>query len=251
LSESVTAIIPARLGSTRLPEKPLLKDTGKYLIQHVYERAVLAKRVDRVIVATDSERIRAAVRSFDGEAELTSEAHCSGTDRVGEVARRLCLGAVINVQGDEPELDPDDLDRVAGAILSCDSEIATLAVELTEREAWLDPQVVKVVVDGEGRALYFSRSPIPWASDFESLRAANAVLKHVGVYGYPRKVLERFTSLPRGRLEQLERLEQLRALEHGIPIRVLAAGSDSIGIDTLEDYRRFAKQQAGKPRTSS
>ena len=251
MSDTISAIIPARIGSTRLPEKPLLRDTGKYLIQHVYERTSLAKRIDRVIVATDSQRIYDAVRSFHGEVELTSETHRSGTDRVAEVVRRLDLGGVINVQGDEPELDPGDLDRVAESILECETDIATLAVELNEECAWLDTHVVKVVVDGQGRARYFSRSPIPWSTDFKSLRAAGAAKKHLGVYGYSRGVLERFASLPQSPLERLERLEQLRALENGIPIRVLTACSDSIGIDTLEDYRRFTDQQARQARTPS
>ncbi|MFH0947234.1 MAG: 3-deoxy-manno-octulosonate cytidylyltransferase [Planctomycetota bacterium] len=251
MSGSITAVIPARLGSTRLPEKPLLRKTGKFLIQHVYEQAAQARRIERVIVATDSEKILEAVRSFGGEAEMTSAEHKTGTDRVAEVARRLDLDGVVNVQGDEPQLDPFDLDQVAASVLENDSEIATLAVPIADAGQWADPHTVKVVVDGAFLALYFSRAPIPWAASFDQAKEAGIVYKHTGVYGYPREVLRRFTSLERAPLEELERLEQLRALHHGIPIRVLKARSDSIGIDTIEDYQRFAEELARQARTSS
>ena len=251
MSGSVTAVIPARLGSTRLPEKPLLRQTGKFLIQHVYEQAAQAARIGRVIVATDSEKILAAVRSFGGEAEMTSGSHRTGTDRVAEVAERLGLDGVVNVQGDEPQLDPFDLDQVAASVLENAAEIATLAVPMADASAWTDPHTVKVVVNSAGRAVYFSRSPIPWAASFEQARAAGIVYKHAGVYGYPREVLRRFTSLEQAPLEMLEKLEQLRAMHHGIPIRVLEARSDSIGIDTIEDYHRFAEELARQARTSS
>ncbi len=251
MSGAVAAVIPARIGSTRLPEKPLLRETGKYLIQHVYERVRAARHIERVLVATDEPRIADAVRSFGGEAMLTAREHQSGTDRVAEAASALDARAIINVQGDEPEIDPEDLDRVALDLLRPDAQMVTLAVEIEDRETWLDPNAVKVVVGAGGDALYFSRAPVPWAADFEKARAARAVLKHIGVYGFARATLFRFARLPPAPLEPLERLEQLRALHHGIPIRVLRARHDSIGIDTAEDYRRFVDRQRPQARERS
>ncbi|MBI4882186.1 MAG: 3-deoxy-manno-octulosonate cytidylyltransferase [Planctomycetes bacterium] len=251
MSGAVAAVIPARIGSTRLPEKPLLRETGKYLIQHVYERVRAARHIERVLVATDEPRIAEAVRSFGGEAVLTAREHQSGTDRVAEAARALDARAIINVQGDEPEIDPEDLERVALDLARPDAQIVTLAVEIEDAATWLDPNAVKVVVGAGGDALYFTRAPVPWSADFEKARAARVLLKHLGVYGFTRETLFRFARLPPAPLEPIERLEQLRALHHGVPIRVLRAGSDSIGIDTAEDYRRFVDKQRAQTRERS
>lgn len=239
MSGAVAAVIPARYGSTRLPAKPLLRETGKYLIQHVCERVREAKRIAHVIVATDDARIFDAVRSFGADVRMTSSEHASGTDRIAEVARGLDVAAVLNVQGDEPDIDPADLDAVAAAVLEPGAEIVTLAVPIRSSATYADRNAVKVVADAAGRALYFSRSPIPWTDRAEETLARGLLKKHLGVYGYRRDVLFRFAALPRSPLEELERLEQLRALHHGISIRVLDARHESIGIDTADDYRRF------------
>ncbi len=245
----VAAIIPARIGSTRLPNKPLLRATGKYLIQHVHERVSAAQRIDRVCVATDSPDIMRAVQSFGGEAFLTSPDHQSGTDRVAEVARKIDAGFVLNVQGDEPDIAPDDLDRLAGELEAHPGTIVTLAVPIRDRETYEDPHAVKVVVDANGGALYFSRASIPYAPAFERLTHVVA-RKHLGVYGFSRETLSRFTGLASAPLETAERLEQLRALHHGIPIRVLDTECDSIGIDTEQDYERFVAEYRRQVGTS-
>ncbi len=247
MSGRVAAIIPARYASTRLPAKPLLAETGKFLIQHVWERVKRARGLVRVVVATDDERIAAAVRSFGAEVAMTSPAHQSGTDRVAEVARTLDVDAVVNVQGDEPDLGIEDLENVARAVVAADDAIVTLAVPIRSAETYANPNAVKVVTDRTGRALYFSRSPIPWTNDAQQALASGLLKKHVGVYAFPREILFRFTATPPTTLERTERLEQLRALEHGIAIRVLDAAHDPIGIDTPEDYRRFVERVRGEP----
>ncbi|MFG0315796.1 MAG: 3-deoxy-manno-octulosonate cytidylyltransferase, partial [Planctomycetota bacterium JB042] len=219
MSGLVAAVIPARIGSTRLPRKPLLDETGRPLVCHVVDRVRRARRIGRVIVATDSEEIVRAVEADGGEARMTSPAHRSGTDRMAEVARDVDAAGFVNVQGDEPDLDPDDLDRVAGALLDDPASIWTLAVRIEDEETWRDPHAVKVVLDGDGRALYFTRNPAPYADRFDDARARGLAWKHLGVYGYPRELLFRFTALPPAPLEECERLEQLRAMHHGLPIR--------------------------------
>lgn len=242
MSGVVAAVIPARLGSTRLPRKPLLDLTGRPLVCHVMDRVRRARRISRVIVATDSEEVVRAVEAAGGEARMTSQDHPSGTDRMAEVARDLDAAAFVNVQGDEPDLDPDDLDRLAEALLEDETSIWTLAVRIEDERTWRDRHAVKVVLGEGGRALYFTRNPAPFADRFEDARDRGLTWKHVGVYGFPRELLFRFTALEAAPLEQCERLEQLRALHHGIPIRVLEAKTDSIGIDTPDDYQRFVER---------
>lgn len=249
MSGAVAAIIPARIGSTRLPEKPLLRETGKYLIQHVYERVQAARGLDQVMVATDDQRIVAAVESFGGAVVMTSADHRSGTDRVAEVARSLDVVAVLNIQGDEPEIDPEDVTDLAAAIRQPGIELVTQATPIRDESSWRDPNTVKVVADAEGNALYFSRAPIPWSERFDP--ADSQVRKHLGVYGYRRELLFRLAALPPAPLEQVERLEQLRALHHGIQIRVLEARHDSLGIDTMDDYRRFVERMSRQAGASS
>jgi 3-deoxy-manno-octulosonate cytidylyltransferase (CMP-KDO synthetase) len=237
-------IIPARYRSKRLPGKPLLRQTGKYLIQHVYERACQARRADQVIVATDDSRIVAAVHSFGGNVVLTSRQHPSGTDRIAEVARDLDADIIVNLQGDEPLIEPESLDLLP-ALLENDpnADMATLAVPLPSRQQWLNPNCVKVVCDRRGRAMYFSRSPIPHVRDGEPDFTAEppAFLQHLGLYAYRRPVLLRLAASPREPFEQLESLEQLRALALGYRIHVGLVRHSAIGVDTREDYDHFVQ----------
>ena len=241
----IAAVIPARYGSSRLPAKCLLQETGKYLIQHVYEQVCRARRVGRVIIATDDERVMKAAESFGAEAALTSVEHQSGTDRVAEVAAKLDEGILINVQGDEPEIDPAAIDQLAEMMVeSPETLMATLAVPIESEEKYLNPNVVKVVVDNSGDALYFSRSPIPYLgrgeAEFHNLPVRP--LHHLGIYGFRRDFVLRFVALPQGKLEQLERLEQLRAIEHGHRIRVGLRPSGAPGTDTPEQYQAFVRR---------
>jgi len=235
-------VIPARYRSSRLPGKPLLRETGKYLIQHVYERACQAKRADQVLVATDDPRIVAAIEHFGGKAVMTRRDHSSGTDRVAEVARGLDADVIVNLQGDEPLIDPATLDLLP-QMLQRDPDVpmATLAVPITTVDQWHDPNCVKVVCDASGRALYFSRSPIPFVRDGQPDFAAEPprFLQHLGLYAYRRDGLLRLAQLPPSPLEQVEKLEQLRALAAGYRIAVGIVRHASIGVDTRADYERF------------
>lgn len=240
---SAIAIIPARYASTRFPAKPLARATGKYLIQHVYERSCSAKTLARVLIATDDERILAAVREFGGAGVLTSPDHPSGTDRIAEVVRGLPPAdseIVLNVQGDEPEIDPAQLDRLVLRLrddLTCD--MATLACPFPPDADPRSPNSVKVVLNQRGVALYFSRSLIPYDRDAGGLSPATGCLLHLGVYAYRRACLLALSEWTPTRLERIEKLEQLRALEHGVAIAVEKVDSAAVGIDTPEDYERF------------
>jgi 3-deoxy-manno-octulosonate cytidylyltransferase (CMP-KDO synthetase) len=238
-------VIPARYGSTRLPGKPLLKSTGKYLIQHVYEQACRSKRAGEVIVATDDPRIQAAVAGFGGRVVMTRRDHPSGTDRVAEVARGLDADVIVNVQGDEPLIEPRDLDLLP-ELLAGDPEaqLATLAVPLTSLEAYASPNVVKVVRDRRGRALYFSRSPIPMVRDGQpDLNGGSQLfLQHLGLYAYRRKALLELAALPPDPIEESEKLEQLRVLALGWRIQVGVVAHAGRGVDTVADYSRFVAQ---------
>jgi 3-deoxy-manno-octulosonate cytidylyltransferase (CMP-KDO synthetase) len=239
----VAIVIPARFASTRLPAKPLLRDTGKYLIEHTYERAARAKCAAQVVVATDDERIFDAVRSFGGRAVMTRADHVSGTDRIAEVAAHLPADVVLNVQGDEPQIEPAALDLLAGLMADPASDMATLAVPIAKREAYLDPNVVKVVCDAGGRALYFSRRPIPMVRDGEPDFAARPAqfLQHLGVYAYRHSFLLKIAATPPHPLEQVEKLEQLRVLGTGGTIRVGLVEHAHRGIDTPADYADFVR----------
>jgi 3-deoxy-manno-octulosonate cytidylyltransferase (CMP-KDO synthetase) len=235
-------IIPARYGSTRLYGKPLLRSTGKYLIEHVYERAREAKAADQVIVATDDSRIFSAVEAFGGTAVMTRRDHPSGTDRVAEVAAGLDVDAVINLQGDEPLFDPAGLDLLAGLLASDPSaDVATLATPIRDRETYLSPNCVKVVCDDRGRALYFSRSPIPFVRDGSPDFTADPprFLLHLGVYAYRRETLLRLAGSDPHPLEESEKLEQLRFLGLGGTIRVGVVANAHRGVDTPSDYAAF------------
>src|SRR5437763_4028673 len=213
-------VIPARYASSRLPAKPLLRETGKYLIQHVYERACKSD-ADKVIVATDDLRIFQAVQSFGGNAVMTRDDHPSGTDRVAEVARQLDADIIVNVQGDEPMIEPATLDLLARLLeQKGEAPMATLAAPITSLEQWRDPNCVKVVCDRHGRALYFSRSPIPFVRDGEPDLSKRHFLQHLGLYAYRRDFLLQLAKLPPEPLEELEKLEQLRVLALGRTIQV-------------------------------
>jgi len=239
---NVICIIPARYGSRRFPGKPLASDTGRPLIQHVCEAAAAARRVDTVLVATDEERIRQAVEGFGGRCVMTRSEHPCGTSRVAEAADAFPeADVVINVQGDEPDLDPALLDRLVETMEADASiEAATLAGPLAEEE-WDDPGAVKVVLDARGDALYFSRAPVPHARDGEASRRAPR-LKHFGIYAYRAAALREFAAMPPSPLERTERLEQLRWLEHGRRMRVLLTDARPGGIDTPEDYAAFVRR---------
>ncbi len=237
-------VIPARYASQRLPAKPLLRQTGKYLIQHVYERACAARRAAHVVVATDDPRILAAVEGFGGRAVLTRRDHASGTDRVAEVARGLDADVVVNLQGDEPLVDPAALDLLP-ELLGRDpgADMATLATPIASADAWHDPNCVKVVCDAAGRALYFSRSPIPHVRDGRPDFAARPArfLQHLGLYAYRRDFLLRLAQLSPHPLEVCERLEQLRVLAAGRSIHVGIVAHAGRGVDTFEDYQEFVR----------
>jgi len=241
-------IIPARYASRRLPGKPILERareaTGKYIVQHVYERAASAPSVGRTIVATDDERIAAAVRAFGGEAWMTSSQHTSGTDRVAEVAAQLDCPVIVNVQGDEPDILPEQVEEVI-ELLSADATavMATLAGPIRSEEQWRSPDNVKVVVDGAGNALYFSRCPIPFMRDVEGLADDPPCrpLHHLGIYSYRRDFLLRYAALPASPLEACEKLEQLRALSAGYRIKVGLTSHRPMGIDTPADLETWLR----------
>jgi 3-deoxy-manno-octulosonate cytidylyltransferase (CMP-KDO synthetase) len=238
----VTAIIPARYASTRFPGKPLADLLGKPMIQWVVERTAASTLVDRVLVATDDERIARAVRAFGGEVVMTRADHPTGTDRLAEVAAALDSELVVNVQGDEPLIVPAMIDE-AVAPLRADPALVmgTLMTPLTSVTEYHNPNVVKVVVDQRGFALYFSRAPIPHSRDLAVDAATLASFpggRHIGLYVYRRDFLLAFPQLPPTPLEELEKLEQLRALEHGYAIRVAITRHSSVGVDTPEDLEQ-------------
>jgi 3-deoxy-manno-octulosonate cytidylyltransferase (CMP-KDO synthetase) len=245
----IIAVVPARFASTRLPGKPLLSETGRPLIQHVVEAARKAKRLDRIIVATDDSRIAEAVTRFGGEVAMTRADHPTGTDRVAEVAAGVPqAGIIVNLQGDEPEITGSALDLVV-TVLENDREapMATLATPIRSEAVYRDPSCVKVVVNRTGRALYFSRSPIPSYRDGNlPARGEPIGWLHLGLYAYRRDFLLRLATLPPSPLESAEKLEQLRVLEGGCPIALGFVEEPSIGIDTPEDYRRFVARWKGE-----
>jgi len=239
----VLGIIPARYASTRFPGKPLALIAGRPLIQHVIEQCRKAKALAEVIVATDDSRIADAVKKFC-RVEMTRADHPSGSDRIAEVAARCACDAVVNIQGDEPLIDPAVIDAAAGALAQ--NEMSTAATRIKNPEELDNPNVVKVVVSAAGRALYFSRRTIPYLREAASRSvneqlAAFAFLKHLGIYGYRRETLLRLVKFPVSPLEAAEKLEQLRALENGIQIAVVTVDYDSVGVDVPDDIKRVEK----------
>lgn len=241
------AVIPARYGSTRFPGKPLARETGKFLIQHVVERVRLARGVDRVLVATDDTRIADAVASFGGKAIMTDPDHASGTDRIAEVARKIGGAAddiILNVQGDEPEIEPDVLSRLIQRMAAApDCPSGTLACPFPPEASPADPNRVKVVVGAHGRALYFSRAPVPYPRD----GAQADYLLHLGVYAYRRAFLLEYAGWRPSRLEQIEKLEQLRVLENGASMLVEVVARGAPGVDTPDDYAAFVRRMKSTP----
>jgi len=232
---NILCIIPARYSSTRLPGKPLAQIAGKPMIQHVYERAVLAKRPSEVIIATDHPLVYESVVNFGGHVMMTSPDHPTGTDRLAEVAERFGnVDLIINVQGDEPLVPPEIIDQLAAAFDgNPDLQMATLMTKMDESE-YHTPGAVKVATDLQGYAMYFSRSLLP----FPRNDAGVPVYKHIGIYAYRRDFLLRYAKLAPTPLEKTESLEQLRALEHGYKIKVLETDFKSIGVDTMEDLEK-------------
>jgi len=239
------AIIPARYESTRLPGKALADIGGRPMVEHVYRRTAAARSLGGVIVATDDQRIVDAVRAFGGNVCLTRSTHQSGTDRIAEVAEALACPIIVNVQGDEPLIDPADIDAAVSPFAGDpDLQMSTLRFRIEDDAEALDPNVVKVVVDRNGYALYFSRAPIP------TMRKTGTApfYKHIGLYAYRRDFLLRFAALEPTPLEQAERLEQLRALEHGYRIKAVETRHDSIGVDSEADLIRVRQLVAtGQP----
>ncbi|MCX6338363.1 MAG: 3-deoxy-manno-octulosonate cytidylyltransferase [Candidatus Aureabacteria bacterium] len=237
---SAVGIIPARYGSSRLPGKALEAIGGKPLVQLVCESAMKARCIDRVVVATDDQRIVDAVTRFGGKAVLTSPEHRSGSDRIAEAAAGIDCDIVVNIQGDEPMIRGETIDAVVSALVGEPLlNVATVATPLTGAHDADDPNIVKVVRDLQGNALYFSRARIPYTRD--DARGNGCSLKHIGLYAYRKEFLLRFTRWPQTELELREKLEQLRILEHGVSIRVLETPYDSIGVDTPEDLERVRK----------
>ena len=232
----VLCVIPARYASTRLPGKPLKDIAGKPMICRVYERAAQAKRVSATLVATDDERIKTAVEEHGGQAMMTRNDHPTGTDRLAEVAAAHTeADLIINVQGDEPLIDPGLIDELAAAFDDdADLQMATVMTEITDPEEQKNPNNVKVVTDQNGYALYFSRSLMPYPRH----EGKSPVYKHIGIYAYRRDFLLRFAKMPQTPLEQAESLEQLRALENGYRIRVIKTNARFVGVDTAEDLEK-------------
>lgn len=244
-------VIPARLASTRLPRKLLLNETGKTLIQHTYEAAQTARRPAGVAVAVDDRELLEVVRGFGGQAHMTDPALPSGTDRVAVVARELPgVDIVVNLQGDEPELSGASVDA-AIAVLERNPQIpmSTLATPIRSREQLLNPACVKVVFESSGRAMYFSRSPIPHAREWDDRLLRDEpphFFQHIGLYAYRRDFLLRLAELPVCDLEKIEKLEQLRVLAAGHPIAVAVVDEPTRGIDTPDDYRAFVRRQLAR-----
>ena len=237
----VVIVIPARYGSTRLAGKPLISLAGKPMIQRVYERAKLAEKADRVIVATDDERVVKAVEEFGGEARMTRTDHRTGTERVAEVAAHVAGEVFVNVQGDEPLLDPAAVDTAVNALLEQPAAaISTVATPIKTPADIMDPNVVKTVLDFENYALYFSRAPIPWVRDAAS-KIQVRHLKHLGLYVFQRDALLEYPTLPQGELERIEQLEQLRWLENGWRIRIAEVEHDAVSVDVPEDVARVER----------
>ena len=261
-------VIPARLASTRLPRKLLLKTTGKSVLQHTYERASLSKLADRVVVACDHPDIEAEVKQFGGEVLMTRVDHVCGTDRVAEAAANFDANLIVNVQGDEPEIEPAAIDLLIELLQNNENvPVATLATPIRSREDLDNPACVKVVFDADGRALYFSRSPIPHPRNWdpglmdgsspllveadrggESSREAGqgltaAFWQHIGLYGYRRDFLMDISSIPTASVERIESLEQLRFLHAGHTMLVGKVEHSAAGIDTPEDYAAFVSRQ--------
>jgi len=229
-------MIPARLGSTRLPNKVLLEIAGKTMIQHVWEQAQKIRGLDSVWIACDDAKIADVVAKFGGKAIMTRRDHSNGTSRIAEAIEKIDAEIIVNIQGDQPLLDAPAIEKLTDVLKkSVSLKMATLAIRSKSAEEYRNPNVVKLVCDENGKALYFSRSPLPFWRDTDE---TPEFWKHIGVYGYRREFLKEFVSWPAGRLEQLEKLEQLRVLERGVAIQVVETEQDFISVDTVEDLKQ-------------
>jgi 3-deoxy-manno-octulosonate cytidylyltransferase (CMP-KDO synthetase) len=237
----ILGVIPARFASSRFPGKALATIAGKPMLQHVYERASQARYLSKVVVATDDERIHKAARSFGAPAIMTRADHLSGTDRVAEAASSDNATVIVNIQGDEPLIDPSSIDAAALALLDDpDVPMSTLMKVIEDPREINDPNVVKVVTNFAGDAIYFSRCPIPFVREGAGHHDPNQHYKHLGLYVYRRDFLLAYSGLPVGPLERMERLEQLRAIENGYRVRVVETEYESLGVDTPEDLERVS-----------
>jgi 3-deoxy-manno-octulosonate cytidylyltransferase (CMP-KDO synthetase) len=237
----VVVVIPSRYAATRLPGKPLVNLAGKPMVQRVYEQAKLAHTVHRVLVATDDQRIVEAVQSFGGEVRMTRSDHRTGTERIAEVAAHEPGDVFVNVQGDEPLIDPVAIDSAVAALLEDPpAQIATVATPIRHVPDIMDPNVVKTVLDFDSNALYFSRAPVPWVRDTQQ-KVHVKYWKHLGLYVFQRDALLEYPTLPQGELEKIEQLEQLRWLENGWKIRVAEVEHDAVSVDVPEDVARVEK----------
>ena len=245
----VLACIPARYDSTRFPAKVLAKDTGKFLIQHTYERACLAKIPEKVIIAADDKKIAEAADSFGAQCIMTSTNHKSGTDRIAQAAADIETDIIINIQADEPEIDPQNIDVLAKLLIdNPDCPMATLAADFKTPQQIEDPNIVKVITNRTSRAIYFSRSPIPYDRETAGTGDTKLYLRHIGIYAYRKDFLLKITSLPQTPLEKTEKLEQLRAIENGFEILVAKVEHSCDGIDTPKQYADFVARYANKPK---
>ena len=246
---AATVVIPARFGSTRFPAKIIANETGRPLVQHVVDSVRKCRRVREIIVATDDARIQEALRPFGTRCVMTDPAHPSGTDRIAEVARGLDDDVVINVQGDEPEIEPETVDALVERLTDHDDDMATVATRWPRGADPRDPNLVKVVLAESGHALYFSRSPIPFPRDREGWWAAASnelFLLHLGVYAFRRTFLLEYAAWEPTSLERTEKLEQLRAVQRGRRIFVLTVERATHGIDTPEQYQAFVNRYRGR-----
>jgi 3-deoxy-manno-octulosonate cytidylyltransferase (CMP-KDO synthetase) len=254
----VVVCIPARYESSRFPGKVLARDTGKYLVQHTYEQACRAKHPAEVIIAADDTRVQQAAKEFGARCVLTSADHQSGTDRIAEAVTDIEADIVVNLQGDEPEIDPSHIDQVAEILIEGQqaegrrqkASMATLGAPLASPEQIANPNIVKVITDLAGRAIYFSRSVIPYDRDAQGIGAPGQHLRHIGMYAYCRDFLLKITTLPQSPLEKLEKLEQLRVLENGYSILVGRIEHACDGIDTPEQYAEFVKRDQTRTDTA-
>jgi 3-deoxy-manno-octulosonate cytidylyltransferase (CMP-KDO synthetase) len=242
-SVKVVVCIPARYESSRFPAKVLARETGKYLIQHTYEQALKAALPDRVLIAADDQRILDAAAEFTAPCVMTRQDHQSGTDRIAEAVAREEADIIVNLQGDEPEIDPAHLDLVADLLVQHpDIPMATLGCPLESEAQVANPNIVKVITTVDGRALYFSRSVLPHDRDRNGIGDPSRYLRHIGIYAYRKEFLQRITQQPQTPLEKTEKLEQLRVLEYGYAIQVGRVNHSCDGIDTPEQYQQFVER---------
>jgi 3-deoxy-manno-octulosonate cytidylyltransferase (CMP-KDO synthetase) len=241
-------VIPARLDSSRLRKKVLLDLKGKTVIQRVYEQCLKVKNIDGVYIATDSSEIEEVCRSFTNHIILTKSSHQSGTDRIGEAVAGIDCDVVVNVQGDEPFIDPNLIEELVHSFDDDQVSMASAMSKIENIKDLQDPNVVKVVVDTQNNAIYFSRAPIPFPRDYQEIIHSNEELikhnffRHIGIYGYQKDFLAKYIKMEQTKLEKLEKLEQLRVIENGFKIKMIEAASSLIGIDTQEDYEEALKK---------